>query len=93
VTSVERSLLQKLIQNTIEEILRDRWPEFARTFDSQEVDVDWIGIQDYIEQALGRLVRRELQSRPLLVFLMQTPEAPPVKTAERRRRPAARVAS
>jgi ribonuclease J len=93
VTSVERSLLQKLAQTTIADILRDRWTEFARSFDTEELDVDWVGLQEHIEQALQRLVRRELQSRPLLVFLMQTPEAPPVKVTGRRRRATARVAS
>jgi ribonuclease J len=93
VTSVERSLLQKLVQSTIEDILRDRWQEFARTFDTDELDVDWVGLQVQIEQALQRLVRRELQSRPLLVFLMQTPDAPPAKAAGRRRRATAKVAS
>ncbi|HBE31176.1 MAG TPA: ribonuclease J [Cyanobacteria bacterium UBA11368] len=93
VTSVERSLLQKLVQTTIADILRDRWSEFARSFDTEELDVDWVGLQEHIEQALQRLVRRELQSRPLLVFLMQTPEAPPVKVTGRRRRATARVAS
>lgn len=93
VTSVERSLLQKLAQSAIADILRDRWSEFARSFDTEELDVDWVGLQQHIEQALQRLVRRELQSRPLLVFLMQTPEAPPVKLTGRRRRATARVAS
>lgn len=93
VTSVERSLLQKLVHSTIEDILRDRWQEFARTFDTDELDVDWVGLQVQIEQSLQRLVRRELQSRPLLVFLMQTPDAPPVKAAGRRRRATAKVAS
>jgi ribonuclease J len=94
VTSVERSLLLKLAQSNIEDILRDRWTEFARSFDGEEIDVDWVGLQTQIEQSLQRLIRRELQSRPLLVFLMQTPEAPPVKLAGRRRRVGAtRVAS
>ena len=93
VTSVERSLMQKLVQTTISDILRDRWSEFARTFDTDELDVDWVGLQQHIEQSLQRLIRRELQSRPLLVFLMQTPETPPVKVTGRRRRATARVAS
>lgn len=93
VTSVERSLLQKIVQQTIEDLLSDRWREFTNSFDGEEIEVDWIGLKEQIEQALQRLLRRELQSRPLLVFLMQTPDAPPVKVTGRRRRATARVAS
>ncbi|MFB2921925.1 MULTISPECIES: ribonuclease J [Aerosakkonema] len=94
VTTVERSLLQKLVQQTIENLLSDRWQEFARSFDGEELEVDWAGLQVQIEQALQRLLRRELQSRPLLVFLMQIPDAPPpAKATGRRRRVTARVAS
>ncbi|MFB2936549.1 ribonuclease J [Aerosakkonemataceae cyanobacterium BLCC-F154] len=93
VTAVEQSLLQKLVQQTIENLLSDRWREFARNFDTGEVEVDWTGLQAQLEQAIARLLRRELQSRPLLVFLLQAPEAPPVKTTGRRRRVTARVAS
>ena len=93
VTSVETSLLQKLVQQTIENLLSDRFREFARAFDTDEVEVDWTGLQVQIEQSLQRLLRRELQSRPLLVFLMQTPETPPAKATGRRRRSTARVAS
>ena len=92
VTSVEQSLLQKLIQQTIENLLSDRWREFARSFD-EELEVDWAGLQTQIEQSIQRLLRRELQSRPLLVFLMQTPDTPPAKVTGRRRRATARVAS
>lgn len=93
VTAVEQSLLQKLVQQTVENLLSNRWHEFARNFDTEEVEVDWTGLQAQLEQAIARLLRRELQSRPLLVFLLQTPEAPPVKTTGRRRRVTARVAS
>lgn len=93
VTSVETSLLQKLVQQTIENLLTDRWQEFARSFDAEEIEVDWTGLQAQIEQAIQRLLRRELQSRPLLVFLMQTPDTPPTKVTGRRRRATARVAS
>ncbi|HEY9850516.1 MAG TPA: ribonuclease J [Leptolyngbyaceae cyanobacterium] len=93
VTSVEQSLLQKLVQQTIENLLSDRFREFARTFETEEIEVDWTGLKVQIEQSIQRLLRRELQSRPLLVFLMQSPEAPPVKVTGRRRRATARVAS
>jgi len=93
VTTVEQSLLQKLVQQTIENLLSDRWREFARNFDTGEVEVDWTGLQAQLEQAIARLLRRELQSRPLLVFLLQAPDTPPTKATGRRRRVTARVAS
>lgn len=93
VTTVERPLLQKLINKTIENVLSDRWREFARSLDDDQLEVDWVGLQTQIEAAIQRLLRRELQSRPLLVFLMQNPEKPPVKVTSSRRRSTAKVAS
>jgi ribonuclease J len=74
VTAVEQSLISALIQKTIENCLIDRWDRFARTFESGQREIDWAGLQIELESALQRLVRRELQSKPLLVLMMQTPE-------------------
>jgi ribonuclease J len=93
VSSVEKTLLQQLAVKTIERTLSDRWTEFAKSFDSEQIDVDWAGLQIQIERDLQRLARRELQSNPLLVFLLQAPEEPPVKVTGRRRRVTTRVAS
>jgi ribonuclease J len=93
VTSVERSLLQNLVQKKIETVLSDRHSEFFRSFNGTEVDVDWAGLQVQIERELDRLVRRELQSRPLLVVLLQTPEEPTVKNGRTRQRTTANMAS
>ncbi|OCR02777.1 ribonuclease J [Oscillatoriales cyanobacterium USR001] len=72
VTSLERSQLQKSITQTIETILSDRWSEFAKPSETK-IDVDWVGIQTQLERGIQRLLRREIQSNPLLVFLMQNP--------------------
>lgn len=94
VSKVEKSLLEQLMIKTIERTLTERWTDFAKSFDSEQVDVDWAGLQLQIERDLQRLARRELQSNPLLVFLLQNPEEPPVKvTGRRRRSTAAKVAS
>ncbi|HEY9874214.1 MAG TPA: hypothetical protein V6D12_12300, partial [Candidatus Obscuribacterales bacterium] len=92
VTAVERSLLQALVQKTIEATLSDRWTEFARSFEDEQLEVDWVGLQVQIERDLQRLVRRELQSRPLVVFLLQSPNEPPVKATRKRQRSTAKVA-
>jgi ribonuclease J len=93
VSLVEKSLLEQLVVKTIERTLSDRWTDFAKSFEGSEVDIDWAGLQVQIESDLRRLARRELQSHPLLIFLLQAPEEPPVKVTGRRRRSTARVAS
>ena len=85
VTSVEQSLLQQLVSRTIERILSDRWSDFNHSQDG-ETEIDWTEVRLEIEGGLQRLMKRELRSRPLVVFLMQTPEKEPTKTTAARRR-------
>lgn len=95
VASVEKSLLQQLVIKRIERTLSEQWTDFAKSLDGKkQPEVDWTGLQQKIEGDLERLTRRELQSRPLVVFLLQTPEEAPVKRVGRRRqRTAAKAAS
>ena len=88
VTSMDHSLLQQLICRAVETTLSDRWNNFTSQVDG-ELEVDWTGLKIEIEGSLQRLMRRELQSRPLLVFLLQIPEKPVARTARRRKRPSA----
>ncbi|MDJ0647607.1 MAG: ribonuclease J [Xenococcaceae cyanobacterium MO_188.B19] len=88
VTSLEPSLLQQLICRTLETTLSDRWKNFTSKV-NQEPEVDWTGLKIEIEGSLQRLVRRELQSRPLVVFLLQIPEKTKVRSTRRRKRPSA----
>ena len=92
-STVEKPLLQRLVEKAIERTLSERWTDFAKSFEGNETDIDWIGLQVQIEGDLKRLARRELQSSPLVVFLLQSPIEPPVKVTGRRRRSTARVAS
>jgi len=85
VTSIERSLLQKWVQQRIEEILGVRWLEFSPA-GGQPADTDWGGLQETLERELARSMRRELQCQPALTLLMQVPEEPPVKVSDGRRR-------
>ncbi|MBD2628241.1 ribonuclease J [Trichormus variabilis] len=94
VTSIDRSLLLKWVQQRIEEILSVRWSEFAAG--GEPADIDWGGLQGTLEKELARSMRRELQCQPSVTLLMQIPEEPPVKVADgrrRRTRPTAQVAS
>ncbi len=92
VTGVEQTLLQQLISRTLERLLSDRWSQYSTIVDNVP-KVDWTGLRVEIEGALQRLIRRELQSRPLVVFLMQTPEKPSVIRTTRKRRRSASAAS
>jgi ribonuclease J len=69
VTTVERSLLQQLIYRAVERFLSERWTEFVR--DSAGTTVDWASLRQELESTLQRLIRRELQSRPLVICLLQ----------------------
>ncbi|NEO06524.1 MAG: ribonuclease J [Moorea sp. SIO1F2] len=94
VSPLETSLLQQLVIKRIERTLSDRWSDFDKSLTEKPTEIDWEGLQKQIEADLQRLARRELRSRPLMVFLLQTPEEPPVKvTGTRRRRSTAKVAS
>lgn len=92
VTSVNPEQLRSRIQESIETVLSDRWNEFYSTFNGQ-IEIDWTGLQVQIEREIHRLLRRELQSNPLLVFLMQNPEPAAVKAPPTRQRATAKVAS
>ncbi|UBF28558.1 ribonuclease J [Kovacikia minuta CCNUW1] len=85
VTSLSRADLLKKVQETIELVLRDRWKEFARTFGDSQLELDRVGLQTQIERELVRMLRRELQSNPLLVFLMQMAEEPSIRSTKRER--------
>jgi ribonuclease J len=74
VTTIERPLWQGWVQDVIEGVLQDRWGQYARS--QAEADIDWAGLQAYLEQQLLKLLRRELQSNASLVLLLQTVAAP-----------------
>jgi ribonuclease J len=85
VTAIDRSRLDSLIAQTIEGVLSNRWPEFIHQYEADAVEVDWTKLQAQIEMELRRLLRREFQSNPLLVFLLQSPIEQPVKVSRRQR--------
>ncbi len=81
VLSMERNQLRQAIESTIEAVLSDRWTDFARNFGNDQVEVDWAGLQVQLEREVMKLLRREFQSDPLLVFLMQTPDVTATPTS------------
>jgi ribonuclease J len=91
-TAIDRAKLEKSITQTIQTTVGNRWPELSQTLSNGVTEVDWVRLRTEIELELRRFVRRELQSNPTLVFLLQSPLEPPV-TATRRQRSTAKVAS
>ncbi len=79
VTTLEKAKLERSVVQTVEAVLSDRWPDFTHNFGDGEITVDWTKLQAQLEMELRRMLRRELQSNPLLVFLMQSPLAPAPK--------------
>ncbi len=86
VTSMEKSMVQKWVQQRFEEILALRWLEFAKPFNGQKPNVDWDGLQELIESDLARNLRRELRCQPTVTLLMQVPDEAPAQASDGRRR-------
>ncbi len=86
VTSMEKSMVHKWVQQRFEEILALRWEEFGQPMNGKKPDIDWGGLQEVIEQDLARNLRRELRCQPTVTLLMQIPDSPPVASDGRRRR-------
>ncbi|NES66855.1 MAG: ribonuclease J, partial [Okeania sp. SIO2D1] len=72
VSAMEKAQMRELVIKTLEKSLSNNWSEYAKSGNTQ---VDWSGLKNELECAVQRMLRRELQGQPLLVFLMQTPEA------------------
>lgn len=106
VSTLENAQLKQRIVEVVERTLNDRASEFAKIGDGKP-EVDWVGVQTQLEVQIQRMLRRELQSNPMLVVLLQTPmefdrpvkakkakiEPPVPVTGRRRQRTSARVAS
>lgn len=93
VTTFDQSRLQQDIDLIIQNVLDSHWQEFAREFETNGAEINWVGLQTQIETGLRRFLKREFQSNPLLVFLLQQPEQPPLKATSGRRQRSAAVAS
>ncbi len=99
VTKVERSLFEKIMTKEVERIVEVRWNDFLETNQNGETEINWTNLRLEIESSLQRLARRELQSYPLVIFLLQNIEeasdssSPANTISRRRRRSTASVAS
>ncbi|MFN5854540.1 MAG: ribonuclease J [Pseudanabaenaceae cyanobacterium] len=73
VIPMEYSHITQLLNRVIEDSLANCWSDFARNLGTETLTIDWVGIRGQIERDLQRVLRQQIQSKPLLVLLMQTP--------------------
>jgi ribonuclease J len=91
VTSVTHDKWRTWVKEAIELALRNRWEQYTTKEEDGQLDIDWEGLKTHLERELHGLLRRELQTRASLLFLMQYPQqaerakgrvvVPSVKTA------------
>jgi len=95
--NTDKSLLEQLVLRNLENRLKERAKQQA----DSKTPIDWQDLKDDLENNLQRTIQRELRSRPLTIFLLQTPTDPPPQkqlpetppSSRRRRRSAAAAAS
>lgn len=71
VLAMERSQIIASVAKAIENSLANCWGNFARNVGSLEID--WTGLRGQLERDLTRVLRQQMQSKPMIVFLLQTP--------------------
>jgi ribonuclease J len=71
VLPMERSQIIASVAKAIDNSLANCWGNFARNVGSLEID--WIGLRGQLERDLTRVLRQQMQSKPMIVFLLQTP--------------------
>ena len=74
ILAADRVRVQTWVIRELEMVLSERWGEFSRRLDGSTLEVDWLGLQIQVEQGLRRRFRREIQSMPLLVVMLQPGE-------------------
>ncbi len=75
VTSADRQRVKGWVTREIEMALRDHWSTFKQDLENGAVEVDWVGFQSQVELGMQRRLRRELQSNPMTIFVVQPTEA------------------
>jgi ribonuclease J len=75
VLSMDRADLMAQLIHTLETSLTNCWESFARNLGERdgEPEVDWTGIRYQLERDVNRMIKNKIQSRPMLVLLLQTP--------------------
>lgn len=71
VMTIDAKLLDDLIVRTTERFVAERWSEFTHGSNGS-TKVSWQALQKELEGSLQRLVKRELQSSPMVLLMLQT---------------------
>ncbi|RMF27407.1 MAG: ribonuclease J, partial [Cyanobacteria bacterium J083] len=81
------NLVKQLIVKTINNIIGDRYSKYKNTSKKDEINLTNLRLE--IESSIQRLAKRELQSTPLVVFILHSVNQSPVRVSRRRTRSAA----
>ncbi|MCA1904253.1 MAG: ribonuclease J [Cyanobacteria bacterium M5B4] len=68
VSLASKEELLSLVNQTVEQALRGSWDNFVNG-----LAIDWVGLRQYLEREISKLLRQKMQGRPVLVLLLQTP--------------------
>ena len=72
VSKIEVSMLEQMIISTLDKTIETRFNSQSNS--NKNGNVNWNMIRIEVESALQRLVKRELQSSPLIIFMLQLQE-------------------
>ena len=72
VCSMETTTLERLINRTVERTISDRLKSNLLLNEGDQVN--WNSIRREVETGLNRMIQRELQSNPLVIFMLQVQE-------------------
>lgn len=79
VSKIDVSMLEKMIIRTVDKTISDRSTALRDHLNGQNgsnknTDINWNMVRIEVENNLQRLIKRELQSTPLIVFILQVQE-------------------
>jgi ribonuclease J len=80
VSAMSQNELMELVRRAIAHTLKNSWSDFARQFDNR-TEVDWAGVRTQLERDVARTLKGKMQSRPIVVILLQNPTATPASGA------------
>lgn len=80
VSLIERSQLAAHIKKAIEDTLDNRWVDFVHNL--EKLEIDWVGLRYQLERDISRMLKNQMQSRPMLVLLLQKSHSANSKPSE-----------
>jgi ribonuclease J len=68
-----QALVNGKLRQALDRALQLEWPQFARSLEEGQVDIDWVGLRDALERSIRRFVKDQLPTKPSVALLMQYP--------------------